>query len=152
MLVSAQRAVVAATMLAAWPSAGMAQSEVEVRSAPLAAAVNVAATSESVQLAGTVTLDPTLTPEGGERYAMSYGCDVAGVGKGHTSGDDYQMGGHTSASVMFDGPLPATVAASCRVDLMHGAAIQRYDVAVEISLRSDGTVASLAVRNFVAAR
>jgi len=139
-------------MLACWPSHALSQAAPQTRSATVAASVDVPATGEHAQLMGTATLNATVAAEDALQYRMSYGCDIAGHGRGDTSGDDYALVGHTTSVVVFDGPLPATVPANCAVELTRGAAMQRYDIAVEVSVLPDGAVGAAVVRQVVATR
>jgi hypothetical protein len=141
-----------ATMVACWPSDALSQAAPQTRSATVDASVDVPATGERAQLTGTATVNATVAAQDGLHYRMSYGCDVAGRGRGDASGDDYAMIGHTTSTVVFDGPLPATVAASCAVELTEGTATQKYDIAVEVSVLPDGTVGAAIVRQVVATR
>lgn len=141
-----------ATMVACWPSDALSQAAPQTRSATVDASVDVPATGERAQLTGTATVNAMVAPQDALHYQMSYGCDVAGRGRGDASGDDYAMIGHTTSAVVFDAPLPATVPASCAVELTQGTATQKYDIAVEVSVLPDGTVGAVIIRQVVATR
>jgi len=150
--INGQAAFVAAVLLAWSLSHLCAQTAGETRPAAIDVMVAVPATGEQVQLVGTAAVDASVAAQDGVRYRMPYTCDVAGDGRTATPGNDYHLIGHASGTAIFDGPLPATVSATCPADLTRSSAQQRYDIAVEVSVLADGAVGSAAVRQVVPAR
>ena len=145
-------ALVAAAIVVGSPLPAGAQSGSATRPAAIDAMVALPATGEQIQLVGTATVDASVAALDGAHYRMSYTCDIAGNGRTATPGADYQLVGHTSNAVVFDGPLPATVSAMCSADLTGSATPQRYDIAVEVTVLADASVGSAAVRQVVATR